>query len=225
MLRHIANPARVSCAALLLALGLRCAPAAAGGFSAPEAGARLSPGSLCTASWSPTPGTAVARETELLLSLDGGLTFPIRLTRDLHPETYSVLFRVPHLPTTNARLGHRIGLGRPGEAELIETIGPEFVIEPDFHASLEPLVSVRGEWRTHEALEEPISAWPGEASLAGHPTRVSAFTQEDELDEPQSAVEVSSRPSAGPELVEEIADLAPLPSPLCRGQVSRPKLE
>ena len=225
MLRSSVNPARASCAALLLILGLRFAPASAGGFSAPDAGARLSPGSLGTATWSDTPGTAVARETELLLSLDGGLSFPIRLTKDLHPDIKSVLFRVPRLPTANARLALRIGFGKRGDDEVIETIGPEFVIEPDQQASLEPLVSVRGEWRTHEALEEPPSAWPGKTSFAGRPTRVSAFTLPVDLDEPQPAVEVSSRPSVGPELVEEVALIAPLPDPLCRSQVSRPKRE
>lgn len=49
------------------------------------------------------------REWEAFLSLDGGATFPIRLTPHLDLEVRSVRFRVPDYPTRDGRLLLRYG--------------------------------------------------------------------------------------------------------------------
>ena len=216
---------RASIGALLLLLGLRSVPASAGGLTSPEAGARLAPGSLGTAAWSADSVIAAAPETELVLSLDGGVSFPIRLTRDLDPAIGSVQFRVPRLETRHARLAMRIGSNDAERGEIIAIIGSEFVIEPDPETTLEPLVSLRGEWRTREALDESASAFPAEPSLAGDSTRFSALALPVDLDGPPPALLVTRALPAAPERIGAIAEVLPPPAPLCRAPISRPKRE
>ena len=146
---------------LRLALGL-CAWTLAGTsmaraadrFETPHAGARLGSGAPAQVAWrlsgAPEPGL---REMELVLSLDGGRTFPIRVTRDLDPTTRSFAWRVPALPTRHARLALRTGRGQEPDAENIRLVSEEFAIEADAASPLEAAQSVRGEWRVREALE------------------------------------------------------------------------
>jgi hypothetical protein len=91
---------------------------------------------------------------ELVLSLDGGVTFPIRITKDLAPDTRSLVLTVPSLPARHARLALRAGDGgEPGEEEIL-FLSDEFSIGADAGQPLEPALFVRGEWRTREALAE-----------------------------------------------------------------------
>jgi hypothetical protein len=122
------------------------------GFRGPAAGERLEPESLVEVSWSLDRFPSGDDECELVLSLDGGRTFPVRVTGSLDPATRRVLWRVPALPTDQARLAVRTGSdGEPSE-EALRLIGPSFVIAASVRAPVEELFSVRSEWRTREAL-------------------------------------------------------------------------
>jgi len=53
------------------------------------------------------PATAGAEERELVLSLDGGRSFPIRLTGEIGPGDGVVSWRVPALPAEHVVLALR----------------------------------------------------------------------------------------------------------------------
>lgn len=70
---------------------------------------------------------AGAEEAELLLSLDGGQHFSVRLTESLSPESGFYEWVVPNLSTRHARLALRVGVeGR----EEISLESEPFEIEP-----------------------------------------------------------------------------------------------
>lgn len=101
---------------------------------------------------------------ELILSLDGGQTFPLRVTADVSKAAGRFSWRVPALFTERARLALRAGLDEQAGSEAILLLGSEFAIVPAPRSSLEELFRVKGEWRTREALESPAES-PLEASL------------------------------------------------------------
>lgn len=137
---------------LLLACG--AAPAGAGPrFTEPGPKAVLQSGDTIRVAWSLANGLDDFGEMEILLSLDGGRTFPVRLTRDLEPDTTTLDWRVPALPTDRARLALRAGDGDEPAAERILLVSEEFSIEVGPSSRLEPTLPVRGEWRTREALD------------------------------------------------------------------------
>jgi hypothetical protein len=78
----------------------------------PGDGAVLKAGSLASLEW--TPAAALSgpdrfEEWEAFLSLDGGASYPVRLTPHLDRELRRITFKVPVLPTGNARLLLRVG--------------------------------------------------------------------------------------------------------------------
>ena len=81
------------------------APASAGGTI--EVPAIVSAGEAIELRWHGLPGEV--EEMELLLSLDGGRSFHVRLTPELEGHTNAFRWRVPDLPTGQARLMLRIG--------------------------------------------------------------------------------------------------------------------
>lgn len=161
-------PARLACAVLLL---FPCAARALlPGFSSPSVGARVEAGTTLIVEW--TPGAASDRlfdEAELVLSLDGGRTFPVRVTRDLAPRTRRILWRVPAFPTNRARLALRTGDGELASSESLRLVGAEFAILAPPAPLFEDIFLVRGEWRTADAMTgegEPLI--PGSSRLAAH---------------------------------------------------------
>jgi len=78
-------------------------------FVRPAAGTTLAAGDEIEVRWSGAPGEAA--EMELLLSLDGGQSFPVRLTRDLPGDATTYLWRVPGLPAEAAQLALRVNAG------------------------------------------------------------------------------------------------------------------
>ncbi len=104
---------------LLLLSGWLAQPARAEDRSAPlarlvspAAGAELEGGSMAVVEWAPDAGLAAmpeAEEWEAFLSFDGGRTYPLRVTPhlDLHLRRFS--FRVPDIPTRDARVMLRFG--------------------------------------------------------------------------------------------------------------------
>jgi hypothetical protein len=137
-------------------------------FSRPAAGAVLPAGAFEAPAWSLAARQARGfDEMELVLSLDGGRTFPVRVTRDLDPATRWLAWRVPALPTAHARLALRAGDdGEPGAEEVL-LVSEEFAIEADSAEPLEPIASVRGEWRTREALDGGHAGAPPDPRTLG----------------------------------------------------------
>jgi hypothetical protein len=140
--------------ASILCAGVAVSTASAepAGIREPAAGARLEPGTVVGVAWS--LGEIGARdfdEMELVLSLDGGRSFPLRLTRGIPPDAESVRWRVPRLPSGHARLALRVGRNEREESETVRLVGGEFTILDGSSDPLEELRRVRGEWRTREA--------------------------------------------------------------------------
>ena len=76
-------------------------------FSAPSAGAEVRAGDEIVVRWAGVP--ADAREVELLLSVDGGRSFALRLTEEIDARSSEVRLRVPNLTTDRATLALRVG--------------------------------------------------------------------------------------------------------------------
>lgn len=137
----------------VLLWGLVCAVAAAGEAQRlrilePAAGAVLAPGDAVVVRWE---GSAEgSREMELLLSLDGGTSYAVRLSRELLPGSRAFTWRVPALPSADARLAIRAELfGR----ETVVATGPSFVIaSPEAPTPLPAIRHRAGEiWSVHAA--------------------------------------------------------------------------
>jgi hypothetical protein len=141
------------------ALGEPCAlsgPAAAVGsagenpvsFTRPSAGALLRAGETVEIRWSGVP--AGAEEIELLLSLDGGRHFSIRLSEELDADEGNFLWRVPNLVSEGASLAIRMGRGGH---EIMSAGGPLFRIEHDGALGRPALA-----WRAEEIWLDPEAA-------------------------------------------------------------------
>jgi hypothetical protein len=109
-------------------------------FSQPAEGASLHEGETVQIRWSGVP--ADAEEIELLLSVDGGETFSLRLTDELESTSGSFLWRVPGLLTDTASLAIRVGAH--GE-EIVSAPGPLFRLS---HGPSTPAVLLR--WKAGE---------------------------------------------------------------------------
>src|SRR3954470_11885398 len=79
---------------------------------APQAGATLAAGSTAEIEWAPVAGFAglpKSEEWEAFLSVDGGATYPVRITPHLDSDLRRFRFQVPPIPTANARILLRFG--------------------------------------------------------------------------------------------------------------------
>ncbi len=119
----------------------------------PGAGEALAPGAVVEVRWpslcdvaSRSGTTREVDEAEVVLSLDGGRTFPIRVTPELRPCTARFLWTVPALPTVHARLAVRAGSEQRDEAEGLEILGAEFRILQDPDGRVEKLRRHVNEW-------------------------------------------------------------------------------
>jgi hypothetical protein len=177
----------------------------------PVRGARLQPGAIVRVSW--TRGVSGEREfdeMELVLSLDGGRSFPLRVTREVSPAEDSVVWRVPRLPSAHARIALRAGRSEKPESETIRTVSAEFTILADADDPLEQLCRVRGEWRTREAAGSAKDL--PEGSLSDSPDEMrSAFSPDGAAEPPGSMVSAPDRgrcdaPLAAVRLVKKLGD-------------------
>jgi hypothetical protein len=151
-------------------------------------------------------------EMELVLSLDGGRTFPIRLTRDLAPETRAILWRVPSFPTRAARIALRVGEGQEPGDERLELVGELFEIvgeadEAGVFAS-EPVHRVRGEWRTEAALSGSARAPSSRDFDSESPESLQASADD-------STAAESPRPDGIDTPATSTSERAPLPTIRC----------
>ncbi len=135
---------------------------------------------------------AAADEAELVLSLDGGRTFALRVSpeADSREDAGGFVFTVPNLPSPNAVLGLRAG--RKGEGERLVAVSELFVLLGSPSAPLEPLRKVRGELATLEAAAEGREEAPGPGfGPAG--SSLEAATEAFDLDDgDEDAVDVPS---------------------------------
>ncbi|HET9765430.1 MAG TPA: hypothetical protein VFS60_01210 [Thermoanaerobaculia bacterium] len=104
---------------------------------APDAGTALVAGGTAELAWEPLPSFAAldeVEEWEAFLSLDGGRTYPFRLTPHLDQDVRRFRWRVPPVPTEDARLLFRFGDER---RETAVAMAQRFVIAaPDVPAPL-----------------------------------------------------------------------------------------
>jgi len=174
------------------------------GIWRPAAGERVSSGAMLEARWTLSPGDPrVGDEAELLLSLDGGLSFPLRVSREVLPESGRTAWRVPSFPSSHARLALRTGRSGEDESESVALVGAEFEIELTQRGPAEELFRGRSEWATRAAARDagaapPLSdgGWEGAPDL----TRL-----------PDSGPAIEPRPTAAPNLPLEIAPDHPIP--------------
>jgi hypothetical protein len=93
----------------------------------PAAGQELTAGTEAVVEWEGLALPPHADEWEAFLSVDGGKTWPIRITPHLDLSIRQFTFRVPDLPTREARLLLRFG----DERQEVETETPQrFAIRP-----------------------------------------------------------------------------------------------
>ena len=119
---------------------------------APGAGEALAPGAVVEVRWASLCDAARAGEkreideAEVVLSLDGGRTFPIRVTPELRPCATRFLWTVPALPTVHARLALRAGSEQRDATETLEILSGEFRILSDPDGRVEKLRRHVNEW-------------------------------------------------------------------------------
>jgi hypothetical protein len=117
----------------------------------PAAGGTVRAGDVVEISWTRVP--ADVDEFEILLSVDGGKTFSLRLTSMMDPTATSYSWRVPNLPTGAACLRLRVGID---EREELLRPGSPFSVLGDTEAPTGRITFQGGEWWTTEGVaDEP----------------------------------------------------------------------
>jgi hypothetical protein len=76
---------------------------------APQAGATLVAGATAELAWEPLEPLSGTEEWEAFLSLDGGATYPVRITPHLDRSLRRIDWQVPPVPTADARILVRLG--------------------------------------------------------------------------------------------------------------------
>ncbi len=135
-------------------------------------------------------------ESELVLSLDGGVTFPIRLTPEMSPCATGFQWRVPALRTAHGRLALRRGSGEESEDERLDLVSEEFaIVAPDAEPP-EDLTRGPREWWTRQALDGDGAQQLPAASMAGDAEELVAPGATVEATEPPAPVLTSPAAAA-----------------------------
>jgi hypothetical protein len=223
------RPGRWRPAALLFALAALATSSAAlarDGFLSPGSGESLAPGSIVEVRWTSLCTSELKDreidEAEVVLSLDGGKTFPIRVTPELKPCAARYLWKVPALPAAHARLALRAGSEARDTTESIEVLSADFRILPDPDGRVGALRRRAVEWgipsqppvlsaedlleRTMSAAREriglpaalPVAAIPTSSSSAVRPSRVAAHAAPSRLLAAALLVQPPARSSGTP---------------------------
>ena len=121
-------------------------------FTVPAAGDVVAAGAFVEVRWAATPDALGASEQELVLSLDGGLTFPIRVSPEMSARSTGFRWSVPDLPSAHARLAVRSGSGEGSGDETLELLSGEFTIVSAATVDSSELVRGATEWWTRQAL-------------------------------------------------------------------------
>lgn len=136
--------ALIPIAAALLACGLPAhAATAMGDWPIPRAATNgpLHAGDLVELRWAPQTGRV--EELELMLSLDGGRSWHVRVSPELPGSSTGYTWRVPNLPSADARL--RIRMRTDGH-EMAGEIGGRFTIISDPGRPLTLSLVSEGAW-------------------------------------------------------------------------------
>ena len=191
---------------------------------APDAGATLTAGTTAELEWAPLAaftGLPEVEEWEAFLSLDGGATYPLRITPHLDQDLRRVLWQVPDLPTPHASILLRFG------DEHRET-AVELPVR--FSIAAPPVPS---SWWSALALARRVAA-PGEPALPGRAGVVS-WIEGSRRGGSQVQV-VAAEPLAGlqpgfdpvrahREVSETVSEPLPTGSPLARAPAKGPGAE
>jgi hypothetical protein len=158
------------------ALGVASFAQGEGAFAGPGRGATLAADSMVEVVWSgPCAGRDGASETELVLSLDGGLTFPVRISPEMGACAKSFRWQVPALETAHARLALRSGTGEASASERLELVSEEFAIVVGEANDAEDLIQGAREWWTAQAVSgDGAEELPSESMAGGNPERLVA---------------------------------------------------
>ncbi len=133
--------------------------------------AEVRAGEVVTLRWSePVPGI---EEFEILLSVDDGRSFPLRVTPELDARAGEYRWRVPDLPTATARLRVRAGNQR-GEFECAPG-APFRITGRDAAARPEVAVHESGWWDGLTAARGAVSAALGPARATLHAAAEPAY--------------------------------------------------
>jgi hypothetical protein len=170
----------------------------------------LQSGEPLAVTWSVDPATIGDRdEMELVLSLDGGATFPIRVTGGLSTDARTLSWRVPALPTDRGVLALRVGDDGEDGRETIVAESEPFAIAADPESAPEILYAVAHEWRTRDALDgAPVRTTPRDlAPSSSGPEMSSADAGAHESETPPAGDETEQAESGG------VLAKTPSPSP------------
>ena len=179
-------------------------------FLAPAAGDILASGVPHEARWiSPCESERDADEMEVLLSVDDGHTFPIRLTAELPLCASSFRWKVPSVSSDHARLAVRVGRDGHAESEAIVFVSPPFRITTFATKEDSGLVGGPSEWWTEQALREIGAEGLLGGALRGSPERLEAPISDTELDVPTAAAlpDILASPRQETTFVENVAQI------------------
>jgi hypothetical protein len=170
---------------ILLAVALASAvgfarPARAGVPAPTVPAAELRAGEVVEVRWSALPPDA--REMELLLSVDGGRTWPLRVSAELDPRERSLRWRVPNLAASGARLRLRCG---DAEREVEGPASAAFAIVADPARPRDRFRFHEGTWweSDMDPAGVPVAgalAAPGLAAGARRPAEATTSPRHDE---------------------------------------------
>lgn len=126
----------------------------------PAAGEVWTAGSPVAVEWEPGPGLGMlphADEWEAFLSVDGGRTYPLRITPHLDRSVRRFVLEVPRLPTGEARLLLRFG----DERREVESEMPAVfaIVDGPVSSSLPPRLSLRRGEPARERDPVGVVAW------------------------------------------------------------------
>ena len=173
----------------------------------PQAGATLTAGSTVELEWAPLAELRGAEEWEAFLSLDGGKTYPLRVTPHLDLDLRRVQWRVPAVSTPSARLLLRFGDERDEkELELPHrfAIVPAAVPPPAADLALARVAPSRGE--PARPGHSGVVSWVEGSRRGGSLRQVVAGVQ-------PGVRERLSPPESHAEPALPVSGHAPLPSP------------
>lgn len=207
------------CLGALAACLLAAVSASAGGqwgeIRRPSRGEALRAGEWAEVSWTALPPRV--DEFELLLSLDDGASYTVRLTPQLDPATHGYRWRVPNFPTSRARIQLRVGID--GQ-EIALAAGEAFEIVGE---TAQPLGGLRwhdGEWWSSNTTwpVPPLERLPAHLAVPVSPVGVvigalSAHEHTAALDAAWRTFERSSPPRRTVRASPPVTDHSPLVTP------------
>lgn len=173
-------------------------------FLSPSAGEALAPGAIVDVRWAPicrTEGQREIDEAEIVLSLDGGRTFPVRVSPDLNPCTAKYVWKVPALPSSDARLALRAGMDESDRNERVEIVSASFRILAEPDGRVEQLRRRMSEWfvlpepealTAEDLMERRLGNTTTATAASGTSPEIGAASQAPALERPARSSSIES---------------------------------